>query len=253
MQLTAAKAEQRSQAEEANLVYVALTRARDRLYVLGGERPGGKAAGPLTGLRAAAEAGACPSVQLDDPAEVLRPPQDVPAMATVATNSRAGAADSASAGPRLWTPPPLTERFTVLTPSAADEAAPTPNDRSIEATTAAAAESATGADPDSGDRFAALERGEQIHRLLELAVGLGGVPAGPTALRREAEVVFTDPALGWIFQPDTTDRHGYCEVPFAYRHDGDTADHPTHVTGIIDRLVVRPGRVDVVDYKTLTG
>ena len=248
VQLTAAAAEQRARTEEANLVYVALTRARDRLYVLGGERPRGRADGPLTGLRAAAEAGACASVSLDDPPEVSRPPQSVSTGVEAATVPSTAADGVSGATQRHWSPPKLSERFTVLTPSAADEAAPRTSDR--DTVPSDLRDDANVSGPDSGDRFAALERGEQIHRLLELAVELGRVPAGPAALRREAEGVFTDPSLGWIFRPEEVGGRGACEVPFAARHDGDAADHPTHVTGIIDRLVVRPGRIDIIDYKT---
>ena len=60
----------------------------------------------------------------------------------------------------------------------------------------------------------------------------------------------SDPALAWVFRPETeiTAGRGLSEVPLLHRTT--TGSVERRVTGFIDRLVLRPGRVDILDYKS---
>ena len=55
------------------------------------------------------------------------------------------------------------------------------------------------------------------------------------------------PDDGWVFLPEPGT--GLSEVPVIHREPGD-GQPESRVTGIIDRLVMRPGRADIIDYKT---
>ena len=58
----------------------------------------------------------------------------------------------------------------------------------------------------------------------------------------EANAVWSHSDLGWIFRAG----HGFCEAPVM----GEVGRGGRRVYGIIDRLVVQEGRVDIIDYKS---
>jgi ATP-dependent exoDNAse (exonuclease V) beta subunit len=61
--------------------------------------------------------------------------------------------------------------------------------------------------------------------------------------------VFANPAFAWIFWPEREGGRGLCEQPIIHRcgREGRTE---VRLLGTIDRLVLRPGRADVVDFKS---
>jgi ATP-dependent helicase/nuclease subunit A len=101
------------------------------------------------------------------------------------------------------------------------------------------------------DTDAAMRRGTLLHGLLERlpglpradwpahAAGLVGDPALAPLLLAEAQAVLDDPALAPLFAPDTL-----AEVAVS----GDWAG--LRLFGSVDRLVVAPDRVLIVDYKS---
>ena len=126
-------------------------------------------------------------------------------------------------------------------------------------------------------RAAAITRGGRIHLLLQRAAEQGAMPPRPLTdtatvvveAWEEAAAVIANPAFGWIFRPTAPNRpgrpdaaeRGFCELPVIARlptagSTGPTAKAATgagperRLVGVIDRLVVRTGRVDIVDYKS---
>jgi ATP-dependent helicase/nuclease subunit A len=65
----------------------------------------------------------------------------------------------------------------------------------------------------------------------------------------EARAVFTASALAWIMAPDGARVRGLSEVPVIAEVEPG-ADPPRRLVGVIDRLLIAPDRIDVVDYKT---
>ncbi len=219
--------------EENNILYVALTRARDRLYVLGGRSNArdqenvGDLRSPLRRLQAAADDARQAPVSREDPAFLERPPEP-PAPA-------AAAADGAAAEVHAWQPPTLVRGPQVVTPSGAagdEEAA------------AAAAASQRAATVHAG----AAEHGSRVHLLLQLACERGALPPGRGRAHDEAAAVVGDPRLAWVFDPASVGGRGLSEVPVVMRRGGGGGEE--RVTGVIDRLIIRPDRIDVIDYKT---
>jgi ATP-dependent helicase/nuclease subunit A len=118
------------------------------------------------------------------------------------------------------------------------------------------------ADSDSGDTDGTL-RGLVIHRLLQLATdkpepaSLGTALLPQVANEYQVDIqdvrlqtwwqetlrVLTDPSLTWLMRPDPQCQV-YNEAPIEYLHQGRT------VFGVIDRLVVDGQRIHVIDYKT---
>ena len=224
------------------MLYVALTRARDRLYVLGGANRN-QAAGThpdsyLGWLQAAA------------PPELwLRPdhlPADMGAPAGPGGDPLAVRADRAGARHMAWSPPRLAPRREIVNPSRlAGDRENDPSDGPPDAT----------ARPSDLARreTAATARGTRIHRWLERACDTGSLPppprdAGSRAEWNEARAVFAAEDLRWIVAPEAQGGRGLSEVTIVYRLD--PADPTRRLLGVIDRLVVRPGRVDIVDYKS---
>ncbi|RKZ10488.1 hypothetical protein DRQ50_14420, partial [bacterium] len=206
--------------EDNNLLYVALTRARDRLYVLGGRsraRDDGEPGTALRRLRAAAAAAENP-VDIDDPEFLERPPQAASPLPA------ARAADDDAPGVQAWDPPSLGERPQVVAPSAVAVDGET-STRPV----------ATGA----------AEYGLRVHLLLQLVADEGVLPPGTGPAHDEARAVSEDPQLAWIFDPATVKGQGSSEAPIIMRREDGQ-----RVTGVIDRLIVRPDRVDIIDYKT---
>ncbi len=227
-----ARARRLADIEEGNLLYVALTRARDRLYVLGGAAGAAEdeARTPLARLRLAAAAAPEAPVSLDDPDGWERPPAAPPAVAP--------AAAAAAAPPVVtWQPPALSPHWELESPSSL-EAPPVQK----------GAASASPADPHRD----AAGHGDLVHHLLQWACDAGAVPPGQGAAHDEAAAVFGDPALAWIFRPG--EGRGVSEAPFLVRRGAPGADGcEVRLTGFIDRVIVRDDSIDIIDYKTNRG
>ncbi len=245
----------RRQMEEHNrLLYVALTRAEDRLLVCGwqgGHTPREECWHSLV-QRGCLAAGAQVEPFAAWPGQMLRlhAPQTLPAEAPAV----AAPPDAAQALPDWigtapgWQPappPPEPPRPTPLAPSRPDgvEFGPVP-----------AADSLLTERQGSGSGF---RRGQLTHALLQhlpavpptarrqAAIGFLDKPANGLApgqaeqVAEEVLAVITHPDLGPVFGPDSR-----AEVPLT----GVIGD--TVVAGQVDRLAVLPDRVLVVDFKT---
>jgi len=230
--------------EEANLLYVALTRARQVLIVSASAR--GKGDGGWYARIREAIAPEAVSEELD-------------------TGVPGRFAEDGSWVHEAGTPPVAAEQA-VATPPAAQ--VPEGLNRRLEcaapereiAPSRAAAGYAEG-EREDGDEDARL-RGVGIHRLLEwlaggmrdsdaalirrLAAELGLDPGHPDLGEwlGEARAVLAEPGLAAVFAP-APDCVDYCEVPLQY-----TAADGRTVYGIIDRLRVGRERILLVDYKT---
>jgi ATP-dependent helicase/nuclease subunit A len=227
--------------EDANLLYVALTRARQLLIVSAsarGQGDHGWYARIRKALVPADAPGGIPGHHEEDGTwthETGEPPEF-------------GAAGPAQAPEALPAPAGLSSPMVCTAP-----------EREIAPSRAAAA-FAEGERGD-GDDDARL-RGVAIHRLLEwlaagaedtdetlgrrLAAELGLEPSHPdlTGWLAEARAVVRDPELAMVFAP-VREIRDHCEVPLQYTDtDGRT------VYGIIDRLRVGPERILLIDYKT---
>ncbi len=255
--------------EEADILYVAMTRARDALYVVGAEpaRKGGResyqdwleaaAAADLAGGGSAAAA----PYALADPAWLAGE------AAEEATGAALPVPAAAEGSCRAWEAPSLPPRIQLVQPSAHDE------------TLRAAAETGEEDDEDGGGedaeavaagvaaagraRSQALAHGEAVHLWLQVAAEQGELsvenrPRDPHARAawEEARRVYaecTSGKLAWIFQPECEGGMGYAEVPILHHlppPEGATGAAERRVVGVIDRLVVFPGRAEIVDYKS---
>ena len=215
--------------EETNLLYVALTRARQYLYISGcapmrGESLGwyGQIAARLT----------------DDP---LRIATEGWVLADTEPPSRAPEAAAVSGSPAATAPDPRLARPLAI--AMAGETAPS---------TVAAADAAGAAG--DGER----QRGNVIHRMLDL-LATPGVAPSPEAVAgefgldprapalqewwREAHAVLAAAELRDCFDPARYLR-AYNEMPVYHAADGRI------VHGVLDRLVVHDGGLTLLDYKT---
>ncbi len=223
--------QQEEQREAANLLYVALTRARHML-VISGCRGDKKARTPdwyeqlATALCGDSEpAERWIDTWLEPPGRTTPPPQ------------RPSPPDI---DPRLRAPLTVTPAWREIAPS-----------RGV---------------PDSSDEHGDPDgtlRGLAIHRLLQLAADQPdpavlrdtflqrvanehGLDKTDTRLQdwwQEAMALLTSDTLAWLMQPGPNCRT-YNEAPIQYHHNGRT------VFGIIDRLVIDANRVYLVDYKS---
>lgn len=219
--------------EEANLLYVALTRAKQVLIVSGCAPARGSNLGGYGLIAAAAQGGMVlqpDGVWLLESGRPPPPPTERPVQST---------APGPTPDPRLSQPLPAARDACEIAPSE----------------TADDDETHAGGDP-QGRR-----RGIAIHRMLELLSaqraqerdGLLRQVAGEFALDpddaelaqwwQEALRVVNDPALVALFDPAHYDA-AYNEVPISYRQ-GSRLVH-----GVIDRLVLREDTVTLIDYKT---
>jgi ATP-dependent helicase/nuclease subunit A len=254
-------AERATENEDADILYVAMTRARDRLYVLGsrgahdGDRPN-----HLSWLQQAANTVGAEADPL--PARFGRPDWLDAAPPPVARTSDAATAAVAT-DIRTWTPPPLVARIELQNPSALT--APD-TDTAPDAGPIARADTLLDAllDPPAWndvtpDAAAAAARGTAIHLWLRMATEPDGLPsdnatpavtsaADPLA---EARAVAANPGFAWIFHPEATGGRGWSETGVIHERPPATAGGvPRRVFGAIDRMVRRGNRVDIVDYKS---
>ncbi|HHM04690.1 MAG TPA: DNA helicase UvrD [Gammaproteobacteria bacterium] len=221
-------AAQRRQREDANLLYVALTRAR-QLLIVSGAAPAREGAGlgwygqVATALGDAADAAGLPC---HEPLGYHPPPV---------------AAAAAPAPP----PPDLPDGISRPVPAPPFEA-PSPSHQHADPATR------------DGDEDG-LERGRAIHCFLDwLSTGRPQTPEppphlldrlclpGPAASQacwEEALALIRHPGMQELFDPRRFDC-AYNEIPICYREQ----DREVH--GIIDRLLLRGGECLVIDYKT---
>jgi len=221
------RAETAARREEANLLYVALTRARQRLYI-SGSLP--RKEEQNSWYQQIAGAFDVNPAELESPVTLVssNPPPAPPARLT----------------PTLFSPPEpdprLRQRLTLATRTA--EIAPSRRSNG---------QSGGIADEDGRNR------GVIIHRCLEWLCREPNL-SEQTALQRlageattaqlaqwwqEAVQTFRAPQLTDIFHPAA---HVRChnELPLLYRHQGQT------VNGVIDRLLIDGDRIHLIDYKT---
>ena len=215
------------QREDANLLYVALTRARQLLFISGCRPKRGselgwyglietqcKDAADATSTGLAFETGSMPRVS----------PQAPPAPMAINVD------------------PQLSEPLAVFDNFQAD----------IAPSQTAAGGTSSGLDDDM-----AQTRGIAIHRMLQLLTEKAddiprrvaaelGIAADTPALRdwfQEAETVIHDQQFAALFEMDT-DTLAHNEIPLQYREGANW------VYGIVDRLVLRGDDIWLVDYKT---
>ncbi len=231
--------------QEMNLLYVALTRARQYLYLSGTTGRRRHDSKDWYTLVKNAIQHRCETV---DDCLVLRFGEAPPAAGTTPSRDAQQARQTAEATARPSTPAPAqpqpAEQAATLIPSA------------TAADTAEGAEQA--ADTDDDD---AQVRGTTIHYMLELLTEQPGLSASALfnlVLRnpalcqdtrlleeyfQEVSQLLQTPALKRFFDPRRYDR-AYNEIPVHFEYKG------YKVTGIIDRIVVHGDTVSVIDYKT---
>ncbi|MEJ2108018.1 MAG: UvrD-helicase domain-containing protein [Acidiferrobacteraceae bacterium] len=244
------------QREEANLLYVALTRARQYLFVTG-TRPGTSDLGWYGHIsrrlqRAGSTSGrSVPNLQIDTKQEqdadgalahfILdfgAPPQSVQPAATAQTEPKPVDA-------RLGHPLSTARADDFINPSA-----------SIAATEFDFPREEALTSPQAGQ--SARERGILIHSALEILgdiadrddaqnqwrLGSAGIPAAILdSCWAEAASVIDDEALGKFFDPSTY-QWARNELPILYR------DRERTVSGVVDRLVASDQTIWLLDYKT---
>jgi ATP-dependent helicase/nuclease subunit A len=215
--------------EDANLLYVAMTRARQYLFISGTESARSRDSGWYGMVRAAAadwetSAAGNPFIESGSPPEPSALPETVAPVVEI---------DPRLAGP--VTPPPACQQ---IAPSHT-------------------AQAGTWEDGDADGR----ERGKAIHLMLEnlachpesdsealyrsVAGALQHDPGEPELQSwwQEALRTYHSTSFAELFDP-RQHAQAFSEVPVQY------LDEDRLVYGIIDRLVLQPGYVLVVDYKT---
>ena len=221
--------------EDANLLYVALTRARQLLFVSAAVTADNADQGWYGLLRAQW----CP--------QPVAP--DIPFVHETGTPPAATAVPAIPPPATVAVDPRLRERLRIA--PALVRIAPSRTEASVDLRGPAGS-----GDPDG------RTRGIAIHRLLEwlsatprrgrarlladIAHELQRDAADPelTSWLQEAEAVTQEPALAPLFDTAGYER-AYAEVPLHYR-----ADDGALIDGIVDRLLLRPDEAHVIDYKT---
>ncbi len=247
-------ARQAQDEEYRRLLYVAMTRAEDRLYVCGWETRHTAPEDCWYHLIRSALSGV--AREIDDPFLATDPENIGPAVLRLAAGQQhpvdIAAAEPAAAVLPLpdWArraPPPEPHPTRPLAPSRPSDEDEPP------------VRSPVGAGSDDELRF---RRGTIIHRLLQALPELPHAARAATAARYlaqpahalttdqqaqiadEVAAVMTDPAFAGLFGPDSL-----AEVPVTGLVPG-PGGVPQVVSGQLDRLAVTPESVTIVDYKT---
>jgi len=224
--------------EQADLLYVAMTRARDELIALG--------AAPAKSVQAPSFARWLESGPrgFDATPDWLEHDGDCDGDATAARDA------AAASPPRTWEPCGWQPLLETVSPSL--HAAPplledtTANDRLVATETADGAQDAPW--PDPAAREAAQAHGTAVHAWLERATEDGEMPAGEDRAWNEARAVFDNSTHAWIFRPDVGE--AYCEVPVIARRTGDGDGPERRILGAVDRLLLGEEEIVIVDYKS---
>lgn len=222
--------EQRQKREQANLLYVALTRAR-QVLLISGTQPARTSLNWYGDLQQALQ-------DADGNIETLQWSERP--LTAVGSGSSETATESAH-------DEPLDERLTRSL-----QRAPAAIELNPSQTTDAAAHGSSASDDD------ALERGNVIHRLLERLAATDQSGMQRCIDETAAEFCYQpteSPFADWATEAVAVRRattlaplfsgEGYCEIPLVYRGDDGQA-----IYGIIDRVVVSDEQVWLVDYKT---
>ena len=239
--LTAA-ARERAAAEERRVLYVAATRARDRLILSGTMRldrePGnGPGAPPIAWLRPV----------LGERVRVVenRPEGFVAGSACIEGESGGEAPASAGVLDPLTAPAPVA--LTTLSPSALARHAACGYrfylERVLELPEVEPSDGARRVDRDYRGQLDARQRGTEIHALLEhLNLDHPQLPEGVDDVKTLVDAFLSSPARTRLAQARTLRR----ETPFALHLDAGT-----FLTGVVDALADEgDGRAYVVDYKS---
>lgn len=228
------------QEEYHRLLYVALTRARDRLYIAGWAGTRGRDGGSWHAMTEAAFAG------MPDVERIATPDGDILRLTrpghVASKEPEADAAGRSPAPPWLRQPaPPEPEPTKPLTPSRTDE-------ETLPQLGPFAA---------AGDDTRRFQRGRLVHRLLQTLPDLAPERRAPAAGRflavaasdwaeadraalvAEVLALFDDPAFASVFGPGSR-----AEAPITGRAGS------RFVSGRIDRLVIRGDDILVVDFKS---
>lgn len=240
--------------EYHRLLYVAMTRARDRLYVAGFEGKNGRnkgcwydlvAEGLSDHLRAAEDAFGNIVRRMESPQ--LSAPTD-PA------SEKLAATDVALTPLPDWASRPVRQEQA--------QARPISPSHLREGKAAKTADAASG-DSDTTTREDALLRGILVHRLLELLpalppaereqagrrfLGKEGATLGPgtrEALLGDVCRILEMPRFATVFGPGSR-----AEVPLAVELPGEEGRAPLFISGKIDRLIVGESEIVAVDFKT---
>ena len=229
--------DKKEQQEHWRLLYVAMTRAEERLYICGAKKPSQmkNGIGENCWHRRIEDSMAqmADVVRTEDGALILHRP------GARAKTPRAGADVAQWPGDI----PPWTRQ------SAPEEARPA---RPLSPSSLGVPDMASSPPPDPAMR-AAAQRGTWLHALFERLpavapearrqVGLSWLESQqapePEALITAALAVISDPDLAHVFAPDAL-----AEAPLAGVVDGQV------IAGIVDRLLVTPEAITVVDFKT---
>ncbi len=231
--------------EYSRLLYVALTRAQDRVYVCGWEGKHGRSDGCWYDLveRGLRQQGALP-LTMDDGREGLRL-ENPQTAAPDNTDQRAGNDMSDAALPHWTQSPPPAEP---TPPSPLNPSRPDSDDPPIRS-------------PLGDDDGARFKRGLLIHRLLESLPDLPPKTWAATAARylalathelddtqqteicAETLAVLNDPQLAVLFGPQSR-----AEVPLVGAVGSGAGSGV--ISAQIDRLVITDSRILIVDYKT---
>ncbi len=241
--------------EHRRLLYVALTRAEERLYIAGFHGVKGPQAECWYEMVRRADLGLEPApAPWDAEATVLRRADAVP-----------GANEAAPTGDAAPEPPVLPDWIHRAAPRETPAAPPIRPSTALGAADRFDAVDAAPEDDRGRTRREAAAAGRLLHTLLQHLPGLdpahrrdaarrfvGGRAGGLAPERRGALIedalrIVADPALAPLFGPDSR-----AEVPLAARlPNGDGA--PLEVTGQIDRLAVTDEAVFIADFKTGTS
>ena len=237
--------------EYLRLLYVAMTRAADRLYVCGHTGTRGPDAGCWHALVEKALRPTSEIETLDDGGEILRWRRGPSGPLTAEEKAKAAPPERHALPPWIDRAPPQAPEPRRLVPSDAGETAPP---------SPVGPTRAIGVGETSGDLE--LLRGTLTHRLLErlpdlppetrpraaerFAATRGGrlPPEIREAMVEEALAVLADPAFAAVFGPGSR-----AEVPIVGRLTT-TRGEEIEVSGRIDRLAVADDTVWIVDHKT---